>query len=213
MVHRLAPRTARRPAVRALFAALVALAVAAGGAGPALAVSAPRAAAAGTTFLNLSATNLLSFVPATLTVTANAPVVLRITQAADFEHTFTLSSVANVTLPDTDTAAQVYAFFTAHPPLVNLSLGSVAGAVLYANFTAPPTGSYEFLCEAPGHFQAGMHGELVSGSGTTSHASSLTANEELVVTLVVVVAIVAVVALFLRARRRGSTAGPPPPAA
>lgn len=157
-------------------------------------------------FLNLTATGALSFVPAQLGVTAGASVHLKILQAADFDHTFTLSPVANYTIPTSDTTAQLNAFFAAHPPLVNLSLGSVALSYHYANFTAPPVGTYEFVCLIPGHFQAGMHGVLVSsapGAPPSTSSGTPSAGTVLGIGLILVVVVLLAVVFVLISRRRG----------
>lgn len=187
---------------------LAVLLLAASGAALAPARAAPATASA-TVFLNLSATSLPDFVPSTLHVTPGAPVVIRITQEANFNHTFTLSSVANFTIPASDTSADLSAFFVAHPPLLNVSLGATPGMVSYANFTAPAEGTYEFVCVVPGHFQAGMHGTLDSGVGTSSTSTSpLSSSLTLALIGVVVVVIVVVAAVLLRRRRPPAAKAP-----
>jgi len=173
---------------------------------PALAAAMPRPSAS--QVLSVDATGALMFTPDALTVTPGQPVELEVTQLANFEHTFVLSSVPNVTIPTSDTPAQLDDFFNAHPPLVNLTLGQVPGTTFFANFTAPAAGTYEFVCQVPTHFQSGMHGVLTSGTGSGSSSStglSPTTLYALVGLGVVVVLVVVVLVL----RRRGS---PKPPA-
>ena len=166
-------------------------------------------------FLNLSATSTPGFFPNTLTVSPGAPVKLKITQAADFDHTFTLSPVANYTFPLSDQTADLYAFFNAHPPLVNVSLGPTVGAVYWANFTAPSVGTYEFVCEMPGHFSSGMYGTLVSTNGDTGGSggsSFFTPTTELLLAFVIVILVVAGIVIAWRGQRRPpATPNPPPP--
>ncbi len=173
------------------------------------------AAAAPTAFINISATTVFTFLPAQVTVPIGSDVHLKVTQLADFLHTFVLSSVANSTIPTTDTAAQLYAFFNAHPPLVNLSLGTVAGVPTYWNFSAPAAGTYEYVCEVPGHFQSGMHGVLTVGpaASSSSSPSGLTTLDIALIALavVVIIAVVLVVALRGRGRRPPATPAAPPP--
>lgn len=211
MPHHRGSRT--RATVGRIAAILLAVTLLAGaGASLAPARAAPAAASA-TVFLNLSATSLPDFVPSTLQVTPGAPVVLKITQEANFAHTFTLSSVANYTIPASDTNDQLTAFFTLHQPLINLSLGSVPGSVTYANFTAPPVGTYEFVCLSPGHFQLGMHGTLVSGTSGGGGSSSSISPLVLALIAVLVVVVVAIAVVLMVRRRKSPPAATPPPAA
>lgn len=172
---------------------------------PALAAAVPRPAASDV--LAVDATSALMFTPDALSVTPGQLVELEVTQLANFNHTFTLSSVANYTIPTTDTPAQLDAFFIAHPPLVNLSLGDVPGVTSFTNFTAPSAGTYEFVCQIPTHFQTGMHGVLTSGTPSTSSSSGLSTTTLLAIVGIVVVVIV-VIGVVLMMRRR-----PAPPAA
>ena len=158
--------------------------------------------------LSVQATGQFSFVPDQLTVYPGALVHLVVIQLANFAHTFVLSPVANVTIPTNDTPTQLYAFFNLHPPLVNLSLPGTVGARAYANFTAPSAGSYEFVCEIPGHFQAGMHGELVSTT-SSSGGSSSPLLLEIGVGVAVVIAVALVAAALLRRRARRTNGAPP----
>ncbi len=179
-------------------------------AGSASALESPRAPeVGGASVVRVSATGSFTFVPSDLSVIAGAPVELEVTQEANFNHTFTLSSVAGYTFAGTSTPAQIFAFFAAHPPLVNLSLGDLPGRTFYANFTAPPAGAYEFLCEIPGHFQSGMFGTLTSSTGATSPSAMST--PVYLYAAVALAAIVVVAALLLLWRRRPSRSAPPNP--
>jgi len=150
-------------------------------------------------YVNVSATDSLSFVPNAFTVLPGASVHLAVTQLSSFNHTFTLSSVANATIPSGDSTAQLYAYFRAHPPIVNLTLGTTAGKVFHQNFTAPAVGTYEFVCLV--HFADGMTGTM------TVSAAAPGPSPAVVVPLVDVgagagVAVVAIVAGVLLVRRR-----------
>jgi len=155
------------------------------------------------------------FLPPQVTVTAGDTIDLVVTQADDIPHTFTLSSVVNYTIPNTYTTSQLYAFFNAHPPLVNLSLPPTVGAEAFANFTAPPVGTYEFVCEIQGHFEEGMYGFLTtSNQGHTSTGSSSTSfplsTLEIGVIVVVAAVIVVGVALTWRRSRKKAPESPSP---
>jgi plastocyanin len=201
------PRWARPPVSGLATLALVGVVLLAPGlaaARPSISTPAVVVVAASTDFLNVSATEAVAFSPNVLTVQPGDAVHLVVTQLADFNHTFTLSSVANITFPTTDTTADLDAFFATHPPLVNLSLGSTMGAKFYANFTAPPVGTYEFVCLESGHFAQGMHGELDSGTSPSSNSSS-SYTLYLITAVVVVVLVVAIAALLMRRRHTPPT--------
>jgi uncharacterized cupredoxin-like copper-binding protein len=170
-----------------------------------------------TVYLNVSATELSTFLPDQLSAPAGALVHLKVTQLADFDHTFLLSPVVNFTFPTTDTTSDLVAFFATHTPLVNFSLGSTPGASFFANFTAPAVGTYEFVCQLPGHFAGGMHGTLSttgSGSSSTPPASMAISTTVIVIVIIVVLAIIALVAMLAMRRRRTPPAtGSPPPSA
>lgn len=169
-------------------------------------------ATSGSVFVNISATSSLSFVPDSFTVLAGSAVHLTITQLANFEHTFTLSSVANTTIPSTDDPAQLASFFNSNAPVVNVSLGSIPGTLIVINFTAPRTlGTYEFVCLI--HFPT-MTGVMTVASSLPSSASSsgLSPIELIGVGAVVAVAaIVGVLYAWSRSRRRARTDGGSPP--
>ncbi len=103
--------------------------------------------------VTVCATALNSFQSNAFSVYPGALVHLVVVQTTTTVHTFTLSPVANVTIGST-------AFFHTHTPLVNLSLTSVKS--FYANFTAPPVGTYEFVCIY--HWPT-MIGEMTSTTG------------------------------------------------
>lgn len=216
MASRWIGRTSGAPRTAPWFAALavgVLLAMTTGAL--ATAPPAPRAQSsvspAASVVLTLTATSSISFVPDTLNVpSAGDSVELEITQEYNMNHTFTLSSVDNDVIPTSDTPGQLYAYFAAHAPLVNVSLGDVVGHVTFVNFTTPANGSYEFVCEIPTHFQAGMHGTLMVGSSGSSSSSGLTTTEIVVIVVVVILVIAAVVALAMR--RKPKSAAPPPAA-
>jgi len=161
--------------------------------------------------LSVETTAQFSFVPNRLTVTPGASVHLVVTQEATFPHTFVLSSLVNVTIPTTDDATQLDEFFTDHPPLVNLSLPGTPGVQAFANFTAPPVGTYEFVCAIPGHFQAGMYGFLDSTSQTASASASGGVPPALIVGGAVAGVVVVVAVVLLAVRRRSRRSPPPPP--
>ena len=187
----------------ALLALLVALLVPGTVAAAALSPMTPSGQvepAATSETVNITATSDLSFVPDSFTVLPGETVHLIVTQAADFEHTFTLSSLVNYSVPSSDTPSELAAFFNAHAPLVNLSLGSTPGSLHPFNFTAPSVpGTYEFVCLV--HFPA-MTGVMTdSASAPTGSGSSGPSTLEIVAIGAVVGAVV-IVAVVLMVRRR-----------
>lgn len=172
-----------------------------------------RVAAASPEFVNISATNSLSFVPDSFTVLPGAAVHLIVTQLADFDHTFTLSPAVNVTIPSSDSFAQLSAFFQAHPPIVNLSLGSTVGQRYFANFTAPTTlGTYEYVCLI--HFPT-MTGIMTVANGVPSPATSSSPTTLEIVGIGVAIGLVVIAVVLVawsRARHQGRSGGGSPPA-
>ena len=106
--------------------------------------------------------NPLSFVPNALGATpAHYPSVLDVlvTNLGSFAHTFSMAAQPNVTL----SPANFTQYFAQHPPLVSVNVPSGPGASVWANFTVPGAGVYEYVCEVPGHFASGMSGLLYVG--------------------------------------------------
>jgi len=171
------------------------------------------APAAAPEFVNISATSSLNFVPDSFTVLPGSLVHLVVTQMADFDHTFTLSPAVNVTVSPSFSSSQLRAFFNAHPPIVNLSLGSTAGLRFFVNFTAPSVlGTYEYLCLI--HFPSMAGVMTVASSLPSGGGSSGPSTLEIIEIGVVVGLIVIVVGLvaWSRARRRVRSRGGSPPA-
>jgi len=54
-------------------------------------------------------------------------------------------------------------YFSVHAPLASVTVPTTPGQVIWANFTIPKAGVYQFVCEIPGHFAAGMVGYLYVG--------------------------------------------------
>ncbi|MCI4342886.1 MAG: plastocyanin/azurin family copper-binding protein [Thermoplasmata archaeon] len=82
-----------------------------------------------------------------------------VTNTGNFGHTFTIASQSNVTL----SPANFTSYFQQHAPLASVTLAGGAGSTVWANFTVPGPGVYQYICEVPGHFAAGMTGFLYVG--------------------------------------------------
>ncbi len=104
-------------------------------------------------------TDSYSFVPNALVANAthfpfNLDVL--VTNLGNLGHTFTVSPWTNYSL----SPANFTTFFQAHPPLVSVNVPSGAGQTVWANFTVPGPGVYQYICQVPGHFANGMYGFL-----------------------------------------------------
>ena len=189
-------------ALLALTVALLAPGTVAAAALTPLTVATQSEPAATSVTVNITATSDLSFVPDSFTVLPGETVHLLVTQAADFAHTFTLSSLVNYTIPSSDTPSEVAAFFNAHAPLVNISLGSTAGSVHPFTFTAPSApGTYEFVCLV--HFPT-MTGVMTDSAGapSASGGSGTSTLEIVAIGAVAAAVVVAAVVLLMRRSRR-----------
>jgi plastocyanin len=161
--------------------------------------------------LTVTVGTLFSFSVSTDEVTPGDTVALTIVQTDDTEHTFTLSSVTNATLPTSDGQGQLYAYFAAHPPLVNFTIPSGQGTYTMS-FVAPPYGLYEYLCLVSGHFAAGMAGILGSGEhgGTITPDTGPGAPVFIIGGTIAGLVVLAIVLGFVVGRRRGSHDEMPP---
>jgi plastocyanin len=157
--------------------------------------------------------SVLRFSPSAFSVTAGDAVSVEITQTDSLAHTFVLSGVRNFVLNGSWSPVDLYHFFNTNPPLANVSIPARPGASVWANFTAPnATGNYEYVCIIPGHFQAGMRGNMTvttsSGGGVLGLLAGVITILIIVIIILIVIAIVA--AVMMRRRRRRTAAVPPP---
>jgi len=112
--------------------------------------------------LSDNTTDNLQFVPSVLAASpSHYPVALDVlvTNEGSFGHTFSVSAQANVTLSPTNFTQ----YFAQHAPLISVSVPTGAGTTVWANFTVPGPGIYQYICEVPGHFASGMAGLLYVG--------------------------------------------------
>lgn len=111
--------------------------------------------------LSENTTNAPGFVPSILAVAPGQyPINLNVfvTNLGSLSHTFTVASQSNVSVP-----LDFGPYFAQHTPLVNAVVPAAGGGTVWANFTVPAPGVYEYICEIPGHFAAGMYGFLYVG--------------------------------------------------
>jgi uncharacterized cupredoxin-like copper-binding protein len=113
-----------------------------------------------TVMLTENTTNSFSFVPNALSAgpSVHGAVTLHVlvTNQGSLSHTFTVAGQSNVTLT-------TIGYFASHPPLANVSVPDSPGGSVWANFTVPGVGVYEYVCTVPGHFIQGMFGFLYVG--------------------------------------------------
>lgn len=114
-----------------------------------------------------TASSALAFVPNVLVIqnTTNFPITVSVavSNLGTTTHTFTLTGQNNLTLNPSNFTT----YFQTHPPLANVQVPTTSGQVVYANFTITGKGAYQFICEAPGHYNAGMDGWLYVGWAPT----------------------------------------------
>lgn len=111
--------------------------------------------------LSENTTNQLSFVPSVLSVTPATPgtpvtVDVKVTNLGAIPHTFTVVAQSNVTIPTID-------YFTTHTPLVAVNVPGSTNGFVWANFTVPAAGVYQYVCTITGHYTNGMFGYLYVG--------------------------------------------------
>jgi uncharacterized cupredoxin-like copper-binding protein len=128
------------------------------------------AASAATDAFNVTMNDTPAFNPGNLSgAPAASTVTLQLTNAGAFNHSFTLSKVANFQLPRSWTPAQLQAWFVANGSLVNVSVApgkTVNTSFVVPNNTAGDT--FEYVSLVPYQFQAGMLGifTVLAGPGT-----------------------------------------------
>jgi plastocyanin len=206
-----APRTPSRRPWTTLSALTAVLLFAAAGILPAVGTapggSAVPAATASNTWINLTLTNALAFVPtnpssSTMAVTFE----VRNTDPLN-NHTFTLSSRVNATAPSGSAPDNVTGdWFSA--PYVSRDVQISPGSVAFVNITFPTAGTYQFICRY--HFPA-MSGLVTVSSGSSSSSSS--PSYLLYGATGAIVLIIVVVATVVYLGRRKPKAPVPPPAA
>jgi uncharacterized cupredoxin-like copper-binding protein len=120
------------------------------------------AAGAGITLQEQTAASALAFQPAVLQANATGypiHISVEVSNLGSTGHTWTLVPQANVNL----TSGNFSSYFQVHPPAATVNVPTTPGQVVWANFTITQAGTYQYLCEIPGHFAAGMVGYLYVG--------------------------------------------------
>jgi uncharacterized cupredoxin-like copper-binding protein len=152
----------------------------------------------------------LVFTPDVLQVNATKypiTVGVTVTDVGAFPHTWTLSAFPNFILSPSNFST----FFAAHAPLANVQLTN-DGQTGNASFTINAPGIYEYICEQPGHFQAGMDGFLYVGVTPPAVAAPLSTaivQEGILVGAGVLLAIAVILAFVTNYLGRFPPASPP----
>ncbi|MCI4322891.1 MAG: plastocyanin/azurin family copper-binding protein [Thermoplasmata archaeon] len=126
--------------------------------------------APGSVSFNVSMNDTPAFNPGNLTgAPSGSTVTLNLSNKGLYNHTFTLSKVANFQIPRGWTPAQLQSWFAANGSLVNVSV--LPGASTTATFVVPNNTAgytFEYVSLVPYQFQAGMLGvfTVLAGPGT-----------------------------------------------
>jgi plastocyanin len=145
----------------------------------------------------------------------NTSVTVTFTDGDTLSHSFTISSREGWVIPSSYQAGDLAAFFTHYPPLFSLLVNN-SGQQVVANFTSPPVGWYEFVCNQSGHFEQGMYGFIAYGENLPSNltVSALSTAPGAAVFIIsgtiVALVVVAIVLGFVVGRRRGTRHEMPP---
>lgn len=166
----------------------------------------------GSTSVLVTVGTAFAFTPSSFQVTPGEHVTLTVENLASLTHTFTLSDVANFSFnPSVNTTADLVSFFAAHPPLVYVAINDTPGWSQTVNFTAPPLGTYEYVCEITGHFQAGMYGFMGSGvSVGAAPGPSVPFGLYIITGVIVGLVVIAIVLGFVIGKREGDRHEMPP---
>jgi uncharacterized cupredoxin-like copper-binding protein len=166
------PRTLRRAAIASLVTSVVLLAVVlplvapvahAAQAGEEMGqphVSAPAAVAPHVNVtINTSAAP--AFVPNAIHATAGENLTITLHNNGTYNHTFTLSSNGTETFPLNWSPTELSGYFSAHPPLVNVSMPAHSTETVNLSVNSSMAGGhFEFVSVVPYQFQAGLYGFL-----------------------------------------------------
>ncbi|MCI4350541.1 MAG: plastocyanin/azurin family copper-binding protein [Thermoplasmata archaeon] len=174
--------------------------------------SAPRAGAPPvSTSVTITVGSGFTFDPTSFPVNPGDTVTLTFVQSDGTPHNLLIVAEANYTFPSGAGTSVLLAYFTQHPPLVNLSLGA-APTTATTTFIAPHKGLYQFVCTQSGHFAAGMMGYMGSGGVTIPGQgySGPGAPVFIIGGTIAGLVLLAIVLAFVIGRRRGSMHEMPP---
>jgi uncharacterized cupredoxin-like copper-binding protein len=187
------PRTLRRAALASLAVSLLLLAVVlplvapvarASHAGQELGQPHVSAAPAGTSHVNVTINTSAApaFVPNAIHATVGQNLTITLNNNGTYNHTFTLSSNGTEQFPLNWSPTQLSAYFTAHPPLVNVTMPAHSTSTVNLSVNSTLSGGhFEFVSLVPYQFQAGLYGFLnVTPAVTTELTFYVNASNNLV---------------------------------
>ncbi|MGA9839981.1 MAG: sulfocyanin-like copper-binding protein [Thermoplasmata archaeon] len=203
-------RATRRAAVAFILVVLIV-----GGSAGALVGTAPLRAAAS---VHVAATGAISvtadagflFTPNTFEmVPLNSTVTVKFTDADSIPHTFSILNRQGVVIPISTSDSGLLSLFGKYNATFNQTL--TGSDQFIGTFQAPSSpGWYEFVCQEPGHFQAGMYGFIAFGENLPGNLSVNAASTDpgaavfIIVGTIVSLVVIALVLGFYVGRRRGS---------
>ncbi|MCI4353026.1 MAG: hypothetical protein L3K14_06525 [Thermoplasmata archaeon] len=111
--------------------------------------------------LTINTSDVPAFVPNALHATSGQNLTIKLVNSGTFNHTFTLSRNGSETFPRNWTPAQLSAYFSAHVPLVNVSMPAQTSRFVNLSLNSTMAGGhFEFVSLIPYQFQAGLFGFL-----------------------------------------------------
>ncbi len=176
-------------------------------------VRAEPAVSVGSSSIKVTGLGSLAFDPNAFSqVPSNTTVTVTFTDATDVAHTFSILDREGVVIPNpsTTTSGQLDALFTQYGYLAPELNVSGAGQQATETFTSPGTGWYEFVCQTPGHFQAGMYGFIAFGEPLPSNLTVSVPSTGpgtavfIIIGTIVALVVIALVLGFVIGQRRGA---------
>ena len=145
-------------------------------------------------------------------VPTNSTINVTVTDADTLAHTFSIINWEGVQLPP---SANIPTVVSAHGTLFAANV-SGAGDRATGSFTSPGPGWYEFVCQEPGHYAAGMYGFIAFGINLPPNVTVTTASTGpgaavfIIVGTIAALVVIAIVLGFVVGRRHGSEYEMPP---
>lgn len=111
--------------------------------------------------VTISTTDAAAFMPNSIHATSGQNLTITLVNNGTYGHTFTMARNGSEELPLNWTPPQLSAYFTAHPPLLNVSMPPKSSATVNLTVNSSMAGGhFEFVSILPYQFQAGMWGFL-----------------------------------------------------